>query len=605
MKSFKVFRNGTTVIVGALVAVLAASGVRALENAQLDSSAYELADSNSLYGSYLAGRLARNERDNSSAAEYYREAMEKDPDSKEILEETFQLRVATGKFSDAQDLAKRLVARDSQQKIANFFLGINAFSRKSYAEADKHFKNGGKGPIMDLTGNLARAWVEVARGHGAEALKLTMNTSSAQTEGAMHIELLHRAMIADIAKQRAVAKQAYAELLAKNPRTVRAIEAYARHLAFWGEKDQALQILQPHISGLNPNPLLKALAKEINDGKQLGLLITTPQDGLAEVFQGIGEALAGDQVLDAGQIYLQLSLHIRPDFVVAQYSLGELYDQLKNYQQAADLFARVPQSSPLWLGAQVRRAYDLNSLERLDEATALLKEVIKAVPDDMRPYYTLGTLLRANKKFAEALPYFSQTIERLGPVDKSQWSIYYARGVCYERAKDWSKAEADLKRALELDSNQELALNYLGYSWVDQSTNIKEGMELIRRAVQLRPNDGYFIDSLGWAHFRQREYEDAVKHLERAVELKPEDPVINDHLGDAFWKVGRKIEAQYQWKQSLDLKPEPEDAAKIKKKLETGVLEETSTRASLDTPTPAPATAPAQSAGQPLDQQPK
>jgi tetratricopeptide (TPR) repeat protein len=385
-----------------------------------------------------------------------------------------------------------------------------------------------------------------------------------------------------LAKKKAVSRQAYQQLYKKNSRNLRAIEAYARHAAFWGDKDLAEKILKPHLAPTNPNPLLKALYDDIAENKKVALLVTDAKEGLSEVFQGIGEALAGDGVVDAGQLYLQLALYVRPDFTVAQYALGELYDQLKNYDLAAKAFERVPRESPLWLNAQLRKAYDLNSLERIDEAKVLLKELTKAYPDDMRSYYTLGNLLRGNKEYAEAVDYYTKAMDKLGKTDKSQWSVYYARGVCYERLKEWGKAETDLKKALELDPNQELTLNYLGYSWVDQSLNLKEAMDLIRRAVQLRPNDGYFVDSLGWAYFRQREFEQAVKQLERAVELKPDDPVINDHLGDAYWHVGRRLEAKFQWKQALDLKPETDDEAKIKKKLEVGLSEEPSTRASLD-----------------------
>jgi tetratricopeptide (TPR) repeat protein len=125
-------------------------------------------------------------------------------------------------------------------------------------------------------------------------------------------------------------------------------------------------------------------------------------------------------------------------------------------------------------------------------------------------------------------------------------------------------------------------LNYLGYSWVDQNINVKQAMSLIRRAVDKRPQDGYFVDSLGWAYYRQKQFDQAVKHLEHAVELKPDDPVINDHLGDAYWKVGRKLEATYQWNYSLGLEPEPEDEKKIREKLQNGLVEEPTTRASLD-----------------------
>jgi Flp pilus assembly protein TadD len=157
--------------------------------------------------------------------------------------------------------------------------------------------------------------------------------------------------------------------------------------------------------------------------------------------------------------------------------------------------------------------------------------------------------------------------------------IFYFRGICYERSKQWPRAEADLKKALELYPDQPLVLNYLGYSWVDQGTNLDEGMNMIRRAVEQRPDDGYIVDSLGWANFRIGNYDEAVKDLERAVELKPDDPTINDHLGDAYWRVGRVLEARFQWTHARDLKPEPEDMPKIEAKLKSGLPDDTSSAA--------------------------
>ena len=157
--------------------------------------------------------------------------------------------------------------------------------------------------------------------------------------------------------------------------------------------------------------------------------------------------------------------------------------------------------------------------------------------------------------------------------------IFYFRGICYERSKQWPKAEADLKKALELFPEQPHVLNYLGYSWVDQGINLDDGMAMIKRAVQQRPDDGYIVDSLGWAYFRIGNYEEAAKQLERAIELKPEDPTINDHLGDAYWRVGRVLEAKFQWAHARDLKPDPEDLPKIEEKLKNGLPDETSSQA--------------------------
>ena len=186
----------------------------------------------------------------------------------------------------------------------------------------------------------------------------------------------------------------------------------------------------------------------------------------------------------------------------------------------------------------------------------------------------LGNILRARKEFSECGTVYSKAIANIKEPQKSDWLTYYFRGICYERSKRWNKAEADLKKALELFPDQPHVLNYLGYSWIDQGLHLDEGMTMIRRAVEQRPDDGYIVDSLGWAYYRIGKYQEAVKHLERAVEIKPDDPTINDHLGDAYWKVDRKLEARFQWAHARDLKPDPADLVKIEQKLKFGLIED-------------------------------
>ncbi|HEX9788032.1 MAG TPA: tetratricopeptide repeat protein, partial [Candidatus Binatia bacterium] len=154
------------------------------------------------------------------------------------------------------------------------------------------------------------------------------------------------------------------------------------------------------------------------------------------------------------------------------------------------------------------------------------------------------------------------------------WTLFYFRGISYERSKQWPLAEKDFQKALELVPEQAQVLNYLGYSWVDLGLNLEAGLEMIKKAVELRPKDGYIVDSLGWAYYRLGRYDDAVKELERAIELRPEDPTINDHLGDAYWKVGRELEARFQWSHARDLNPAPEDMLIIEAKLKDGLKED-------------------------------
>jgi Flp pilus assembly protein TadD len=184
----------------------------------------------------------------------------------------------------------------------------------------------------------------------------------------------------------------------------------------------------------------------------------------------------------------------------------------------------------------------------------------------------LGDLLREKKRFIEAADAYSEAIRRLRAAGAPErWSLFYSRGISLERAGQWERAEADLLHALKLKPDQPLVLNYLGYSWIDRGAHLHRGLQMIEKAVDLRPEDGYIVDSLGWAHYRLGDYHSAVQYLEKAVELVPNDPTINDHLGDAYWQTGRLIEARYQWRRALQFGPEKDEVKPIESKLVRGV----------------------------------
>ena len=314
-------------------------------------------------------------------------------------------------------------------------------------------------------------------------------------------------------------------------------------------------------------------------GGSLPPIVTTPQEGAAEVLYGIGSALGRRGDDDPGLVYLQLALYLSPNHSLALLSLADLYEQLKKPQLAIKVYEQMPQDSPLRRNSEIQLATDLDSLDRTEEAKKRLDKLIAERPNDLEAIMALGNILRARKQYAECIKVYDRGVAILKNPDKSNWPIFYFRGICNEREKQWAKAEADLKMALTLQPDQPHVLNYLGYSWVDQGVNLDEGMKMIRRAVEQRPEDGYIVDSLGWAYFRVGDFQEALKHLERAVELKPEDPTINDHLGDVYWRLGRTLEAQFQWSHARDLKPEPDELVKIQEKLKTGLAEEPSSAA--------------------------
>ncbi len=535
--------------------------------------AKETGHRDSLLGSYLAGRMARGLRDHDAAAKYFGRALKIDPDSDILLEQTFVLQLARGNWPRAIELAKLLIKKGEKHRFSRMVLGLQAVTNNDYAEAEKQFSlSERRSPLGKMIGIIIESWLHQANGKSQQALASIKRLDS--MKWSQFYQDYHRAMIADQAGRHSLARKTYQRMFEKDPRSLRLMEAYVRHLSATGAAKKALTLMDEHVERNGSHPLVADLQKRVSGGEQLAFVTTTPREGLSELYYGIGDALTGDGGVDLGMIYLQAGLWLRPDLPLASMALAEAYEESKHYHLANQIYEKIGKDSPLWPGATVRRAFNLNSLDRVDEAKESLDELIAAYPKDITAVEAQGNILRAHKRYREAVDYYTRAINLLPAPAKYHWKYYYSRGVSYERLKQWDKAEKDLLRANELDPEQALVLNYLGYSWVDQGVHLNRAMGLIRRAVELKPDDGYFVDSLGWAHYRLRNYKKAAIELERAVELKPDDPVINDHLGDAYWRVGRRLEAQFQWSQALTLKPEKKDAVKIRAKLKNGLPKE-------------------------------
>jgi tetratricopeptide (TPR) repeat protein len=540
----------------------------------------DVTDPRSQLGSYLAGRLASKQLDAPAAATFYGKALQSDPDSAMLIDAALQMEASQGNWPRAEALAGELVNIDPQNRVAHVLLGIAAFKAGRFAEAEERFKGSGTHPIGELTNILARAWILQAQGKTDEALAVI--DAAKLPDWANTFVRYHRGLLADLAGRTSEARASYSRIAKNDQRILRVALAYARHAANAGDTKLAQSILNAHFERAKSgdgHPYARALLGEIEAGMRPPLLISSPSEGLAELFYGLGELLAsepapasGDPVtLRLGIVFLQFALNLSPQAPFPLLALAGAQESAKRYGTAIDAYDRIPKGTPLEVAIDISKALNLNQLDRVDEAQSLLDELARKHPRDIRPLEALGNIMRAHKRYADAAEYYGRAIALIGQPEAKHWTFFYARGTCYERLRKLPEAEADLQRSLKLSGEQPLTLNYLGYTWIDHNRNLKKGLQMIEKAVRLKPDDGYIVDSLGWAHYRLGNFSEAVKYLEQAVVLRPEDATLNDHLGDAYWRVGREREARFQWDQALKLNPEPEDAEKIKQKLEKGL----------------------------------
>ncbi|MEC9344541.1 MAG: tetratricopeptide repeat protein [Pseudomonadota bacterium] len=563
-------------------AVFALSLLVAQASAEADLKEPTLAETiagSTLSGSYLAAQIAAKDNDDPTAVAFYERAVALDPENEELKHALFLALAANGRIADAVVIGRKLPQTGPQGSVIRLVLAVEALRQKSWSKTvDMMGEPSGGGDLDRVIQELLSAWATFGSGETVNALR-----SAREIEGPDWVKVIgnyHAGLIASAAGNDADAETLFKEAT-KNELAaavlsetfLRALEALVRTQSRLGKIDDARETLDKGMRLLPSHPPFTSLSARLGDSKPLAPLVASAQQGAAELFYDVGSAISRQGGAPFAQNYLQLAGYLHPGSDAIAMGLAGVFEKQKNHERANSYYQQIDEQSPYKRLAMLEYALNLNQLEQSEEALTILRGLVEDAPDDFTTQLTLGAVLSQHEKYSEAAKVCDTAVERLGEPSDNDWKLFYRRGIAYERLKEWDKAEPNFKKALELSPNQPDVLNYLGYSWIDMGINLEEGMEMIRKAVELKPRSGFIVDSLGWAHYRLGEYEDAVRELERAVELMPQDPVVNDHLGDAYWKVGRKLEATFQWNHALAAEPELDDEAKIRAKLEKGLVE--------------------------------
>ncbi|TIN93730.1 MAG: tetratricopeptide repeat protein [Mesorhizobium sp.] len=558
--------TGLAIVTGMALSALPAYAKQSTEPVKISSFS----------GAYLAARIAEGDNDLDSAIAYYKQALAFNPSDTGLQQSLMLSLIAQGRFDESLVYADKLKEVPDVERFSRLALAVDSFHKKDFTKAQYWLKLSLESDLDRLISGVMSGWAEQGAGQPADAMAAIDKLQGPDWFGLF--KSFHRALIADASNMPEKAEAIYAATMQDTaaggaaPETwMRNAQAYASFLARKGDKDKAISVLD-QAEAFSPGKLeIVTLRDRIAKGDKIAPFVSGPSDGASEILLDLATALNRGGGEPFVRLYLQYALALRPDSDAALVQLAAVAEQLKDGEGAIALYRRIPDSSPLKQLSDLQVGLNLADLDRHDEAITHLKAFVDAHPNDMRAYLALGGVYSSKEDFRSAANIYDKAVDALKTPTAANWNIFYQRGIAYERLKEWPKAEPNFRKALELQPDQPQVLNYLGYSWVDMNTNLKEGLAMIQKAVDLRPSDGYIVDSLGWAYFRLGRFDDAVREMERAVSLKPEDPVLNDHLGDAYWRVGRKLEATFQWNQARDLKPDPDVLATLQQKLMKGL----------------------------------
>lgn len=508
-------------------------------------------------GDFLAGKFAVSQGDPGVAAIYFGRALARRPTDSLLLRRAFQAALMSGS-PEAARLARRLP--DDQAAI---LLRVATDARAgAWPRAEAAARTLPRDGQAGLLRPVLLAWARQGEGQTDAALA-TLAPLLAEPH-APGFYLLHAALIADLGGHTAEAATLYRRAAgALGPGDLRTSliigsfdyrhgrrPAALRRLDALGQAVPEFSIALPALAGtLAQRPVSSAAA------------------GMAEAFLGLGATLQTADRPESALAMLRLALAARPGFAPPLLLSAELLSDQDHLRQALALLAGVALNDPLDPVATLEAADLLHRLGQPQKALRRLDRLQRLFPHSALPFGAAGDILRDTHKLQAAIAAYTRALANAAPPTRRDWVLLYNRGIAYDEAGDWPRAEADFHHALHLSPDQPLVLNYLGYSWADRGVHLPEAQRMIETAARARPDSAAITDSLGWVLLRRHDIARAVTVEQRAAELAPDDPTINAHLGDVYWAAGRKLEARYQWERALTLGLEPSAAAKLRVRL--------------------------------------
>ena len=464
------------------------------------------------------------------------------------------------KFDQAFSFSKSIWSADEFFFEADLLLGLKSFLDKDYHNAEKYFKRlnkvSGQNFIFDdLFGNILISWMHASKNNKIDSF-IYFDEIPDRYNNLKKIQnsLLHCYF------NSSETLNAFNKLIEHQDYSFSRYNFFlSNYLLFNNKEEKAAKVIARGKEKHHTSLLLKQSEQFILEKKSKWIKsfynCQNPKDNIAEFFYVIANLYSSEQDYQLSNFYLNISLLLNKKFTPNKTLLAENLFYQKKYKLSKKTYSSIKKIGSVysWHASKNISTISLIISDKKN-SISILKKAFDLIPNpNFEHYYDLANFYKDNGYYKESIKYYSLTLKNLKEDHFLLPKILDRRGTSYERIGEWDKAEKDLTESLRILPDQPYVLNYLAYSWIEKKINIDKALEMLKKAMLLKKNDGYIIDSLGWAYYANKNYIAAEKFLQKAVQLMPLDPVINDHYADSLWMLNKNIQARYFWKYVLNL----------------------------------------------------
>tara|TARA_Y100001970_G_scaffold294142_1_gene447458 strand:+ start:1360 stop:3045 length:1686 start_codon:yes stop_codon:yes gene_type:complete len=479
------------------------------------------------------------------------------------------------RYNQAKLYSKRLDRKNLKNFEVNLFLGISELKRNKFSKAYDYFSklepNFEHQMIFNILKISLKNWMEIAddkNGNGTEIIDKMLLRKSNFNE----IQKIFANCYFDNTKT----MQVFNESISNKEYNLSRYRFFqSNYLANNKKISEAKNIIKLGSKENPSNLLINQFNKTLFNGEENknDFSCKNIQHIVAELLYVLANALSNQENYKLSNFYINLSKYLNPKFLSYNSLLAENFLMLGKYNKSREIYKKLSEVGSIYGWYSSRRIAIILTEEGKDkESINFLTKAYEKISPNHYQAFDFANFLRSNEEFKKSIDLYSKILSEINKEHELYPKLLDRRGTAYERTGNWALAEKDLILSLQISPNEPYVMNYLAYSWIENGENIEEALRMLRKANDLKKNDGYITDSLGWGLYKLNNFKDAKLYLEKAIVLMPTDPIVNDHFADCLWKNNQKIQARYYWNYVLSLKTTDEKLKKtIKNKLLFGL----------------------------------
>ena len=523
---------------------------------------------------YFSGVLAVNDNQYQKSYDYLK-SLNNLEDSHYVYSQYFHYSlVALKRFKDATKYSKKLEEKKIDNFESNLISAVYYLEREDFDKALGYFeklKNKSQpGSIQNFLSVSLNSWANFKNTNNLNSALNLLESVPKKFENLKNIQKTFAYCYFDSNQTDEVFKKLTSR---SDINYSRYFFFHANYLISKNKEKKTQEILQSSLNLHPKNLILNQLKTDLVQKKVFNNQFDCRNSShvIAEMLYIVANGLAAQQNYVTSNFYLNLAKYLNPDFISFEVLHAENFSIINKYEEAKKIYNEIQKhgSSYSWYASK-QIASILTKEEKKKEAVIFLEKTFQKIKNPTTyEIFDYAEFLKNNEKYKESIKYYSNVINKIDKKHALYGQVLDGRGIAYERTNQWNKAEKDLLNSLSVSPDDAYVINYLAYSWIEKGINIEKSLNMLKKANALRPNDGYIIDSLGWALFKLKNYEEAKKYLQLAVRFMASDPVINDHYADSLWMNNNSLQARYYWNYVLKLEKTEE---KLKKEIELKLL---------------------------------